>query len=73
MTLQENGYEYNANSIFNFSMNDMLIKAVQFSISTLQFKSNMQYFTKCTNLMIKTQKTKIPSNVKCLLFVFSIY
>ena len=26
MTLQENEYEYNAKSIFNFSMNDMLNK-----------------------------------------------
>jgi hypothetical protein len=46
MTLQENEYKYNANSIFDFSMNDMLIKAVEFSISTLQFRSKMQSFAK---------------------------
>jgi hypothetical protein len=59
--------------ILFFSMNDMCIKTTQFSISTLQFKSKMQYFTKCTNLMIKIQKPKIPSNVKCLFFyIFNI-
>jgi hypothetical protein len=46
MTLQENEYEYNEKSIFNFSMNDMLIKAVQFFISTLQLRSKMQSFAK---------------------------
>ena len=58
MTLQEDKYEYNAKSIFNFSMNDMLIKTVQFSISTLKFRSKMQSFTKCTKLMIKVQRQK---------------
>jgi hypothetical protein len=58
MTLQENEYEYNAKSIFNFSMNDMLIKTVQFSISTMLFRSKMQYFAKCTKLMIKVQIKK---------------
>jgi hypothetical protein len=56
-----------------FSMNDMRIKIVQFSISTMQFRSKMQSFTKCTKLMIKIQKTKVPSNVKCLFFcIFNI-
>jgi hypothetical protein len=73
MTLQENKYEYNAKSNFNFSMNDMRIKIVQFSISTLQFRSKMQSFTKCTKLMIKIQKTKMPSNVKCLFFLYFQY
>ena len=59
MTLQEDKYEYNAKSTFNFSMNDMLIKTVQLSISTLQFRSKMQSFTKCTKLMIKVQRQKI--------------
>ena len=73
MTLQESKYEYNAKSNFNFSMNDMRIKRMQFSISTLQFKSRMQSFTKCTKLMIKIQKKKMPSNVKCLFFcIFNI-
>jgi hypothetical protein len=73
MTLQENEYKYNAKSNFNFSMNDMRIKTVQFSISTLQFNSEMQYFTTCTKLMIKIQKTKMPSNLKCLFFcIFNI-
>ena len=58
MTLQENKYKYNAKSNFNFSMNDMHIKIVQFSISTLQFRSKMQSFTKCTKLMIKVQRQK---------------
>ena len=58
MTLQEDKYEYNAKSIFNFLMNDMLIKIVQFSISTLQFISKMQSFAKCDKLMIKVQRQK---------------
>ena len=58
MTLEENGYEYNAKLIFNFSMNDMVIKTVQFSISTLQFRSKMQSFAKCAKLMIKIQRQK---------------
>jgi uncharacterized protein YdhG (YjbR/CyaY superfamily) len=56
-----------------FSMNDMRIKIVQFSISTLQFRSKMQSFIKCTKLTIRFQKTKMPSNVKCLFFcIFNI-
>ena len=58
MNLQENEYEYIAKSIFNFSMNDMLIKTMQFSISTLQFRSKMQSFAKWTKLMIKAQRKK---------------
>jgi hypothetical protein len=55
-------------------MYDMLLKTMQFSNSTLQFRSKMQSFTICTKLMIKTQKTKIPSNAKCLFFfcIFNI-
>jgi len=73
MTLQENKYKYNAKSNFNFSMNEMCIKTVQFSISTLQFRSKTKSFTKCTKLMIKIQKTKMPSNVKCQLFLYFQY
>ena len=54
--------------ILIFSMNDMRIKTMQFSISTLQFRSKMQSFTKCTKLMIKSQKTKIPSNAYLFLY-----
>jgi hypothetical protein len=64
MTLQENKYEYNSNSNFNFSMNDMLIKTMRFSILTLQFRSKLLSFTKCAKLMIKIQKTKMPTNAK---------
>ena len=54
-------------------MNDMRIKIVQFSISTLQFRSKMQSFTKCTKITIKIQKKKMPSNVKCLFFLYFQY
>jgi hypothetical protein len=73
MTLQENKYEYNAKSIFNFSMNDMRIKTVQFSISTLQFRNKMQSFTKCTKLMINIQRQKCQPMQNAYIFVFSIY
>ena len=55
MTMPENKYGYNAQSIFNFWMNDMLIKIVQSSISNLQFISKIQSFTICAKLMIKIQ------------------
>ena len=49
----------------------MLLKTMQFSNSTLQFRSKMQFFTICTKLMIKTQKTK---NVKqCKMPIFCIF
>jgi hypothetical protein len=73
MTLQENKYKYKAKSNFNFSMNDMSIKTVQFSISTLQFRSKMQSSTKCTKLMIKIQKTKNAKQCKMPIFcIFNI-
>jgi hypothetical protein len=72
MILSENKYEYNAKSVFNFSMNDMLIKTVQSSISNLQFGSKIQSFAKCAKLM-KNSKTKIPTNAKCLFFLYFQY
>ena len=73
VTLQENEYEYNAKSIFNFSMNDMVIKTVQFSISTLQFKSKMQYFAKCTKLMIKIHRQKCQPMQNAYFFLYFQY
>ena len=73
MTLQEDKYEYNAKSIFIFSMNGMLLKTMQFSISTLQFKSKMQSFTKLTKLMINIQRQKFQPMQNAYFFVFSIY
>ena len=73
MALQENKYGYNAKSIFNFSMNDMLIRTVQSSISTLQFRSKMQSFTKCAKLMIKIQRQKCqPMQTAYFFCIFNI-
>ena len=73
MTLPEYKYGYNAKSIFNFSMNDMLIKTMQSSISNLQFISKIWYFSKCAKLMMKIQRQKCQPMQNAFFFVFSIF
>ena len=56
-----------------FSINDMRIKTVQSSISTLQFRNKMQSFTKCTKIMINIQKTKNAKQCKMPIFLYFQY
>jgi hypothetical protein len=55
-------------------MNDMLLKRCNFQIQIYDSEVKMQSFTVCTKLLIKIQKTKMPSNAKCLFFfcIFNI-
>jgi hypothetical protein len=64
-------------------MYDMLLKTMQFSNLTLQFRSKMQSFTICTKLTTpftictklttETQKTKIAKQCKMPIFLYFQY
>jgi hypothetical protein len=73
MTLLKNQNRYNANPNFNFSVNDMLNKTVQSSISIMQLISKMQSFAKCANLMVKVQRKNYQPMQNAYFFVFSMY
>ena len=48
-------------------------KRCNFQIQIYDSEVTMQSFTVCTKLMIKIQKTKMPSNAKCLFFLYFQY